>query len=143
MIYLDTSWLAKLYLDEGDSEAVRRAIEPASVVFVSTLAFVEFHAAIARRRREGSIPARALASLITRFRADWPARLHVPVSAEVVARAALLATAHPLRSLDAIHLASALLIGAGSPELPRFGAADVRLVAAARAEGLPICAILP
>ena len=58
------------------------------------------------------------------------------MSRDVVVRAAELVAAHPLRSLDALHLASALLVAKGAPEPFRFGAADERLLAAARAEGL-------
>jgi predicted nucleic acid-binding protein len=60
----------------------------------------------------------------------------VPVSPELLEFAGSLAAAE-LRSLDAIHLASALLIGA---ELTAFVAYDRRLQAAAEAERLPVVA---
>jgi uncharacterized protein len=136
VIYLDTSWLVKLYVDEGDAEAVRRVVDTDATVLVGDLSFVEFHAAVARRRRDGSLAPRAGTAVVSRFRREWADRGRVAVSRDVVARAADLVAAHPLRSLDALHLASALLIGTGAPEPLRFGAADERLLAAARAEGL-------
>ncbi len=136
MIYLDTSWLVKLYVDEGDSDAVRRVVDPDPMVLVSDLAFVEFHAAVARRRRDGSISPRAATGLVSRFRREWTDRGRIAVSHDVVVRAADLVATHPLRSLDALHLASALLVAKGAPEPLRFGAANARLLAAARAEGL-------
>lgn len=136
MIYLDTSWLVKLYVDEGDTEAVRRVVDADPTVLVSELAFVEFHAAVARRRRERSLAPRAATTVVSRFRREWTDRGRIAVSHDVVARAAELVAAHPLRSLDALHLASALLVAKGAPEPLRFGAADSRLLAAARAEGL-------
>ena len=136
MIYLDTSWLVKLYVDEGDADAVRGAVAADATVLVSELAFVEFHAAVARRRRDGSLAARAASGLVNRFRREWPDRGRIAVSHDVVVRASELVAAHPLRSLDALHLASALLVAKGAPEPLRFGAADERLLAAARAEGL-------
>jgi predicted nucleic acid-binding protein len=136
VIYLDTSWLVKLYVDEGDVAVVRRIIDGDPIVVVSDLSYVEFHSAVARRGRDGSLSARTASSLISRFRREWSDRSRVSVSHDVVARAADLVADHPLRSLDAIHLASALLVSMGAPEPLRFGAADERLLAAARAEGL-------
>ncbi len=137
MIYLDTSWLVKLYVDEGDTEAVRRVVDADPTVLVSELAFVEFHAAVARRRRERSHAPRAATTVVSRFRREWTDRGRIAVSHDVVARAAELVTAHPLRSLDALHLASALLVrqgGAGAAALrrPPIRASST----AARAEGL-------
>ncbi|MFY9341868.1 MAG: type II toxin-antitoxin system VapC family toxin [Planctomycetota bacterium] len=136
MIFLDTSWLVKLYVDEDDSLAVRKAIGGDADVVVSDLAYVEFHSAIARRRRERSLAARTAAALVARFRGDWTGRVRVAISPDVLHRAADLLNEHALRSADAVQLASALLIAAGAPEAPRFGTADGRLVAAATAEGL-------
>jgi len=136
VIYLDTSWLVKLYVDEGDAPVLRRIIDGDPLVVVSDLSYVEFHSAVARHGRDGSLAARTAASVVSRFRREWADRSRVPVSHDVVVRAAELVGAHPLRSLDALHLASALVVSAGSPEPLRFGAADDRLLAAARAEGL-------
>jgi uncharacterized protein len=137
VIYLDTSWLVKLYVDELDSAAVRKIVVASSDVVVSDLAYVEFHSAVARRRRERQLTARTASSLVARFRRDWPRRIRVAVSRDVLLRAANLSGKHPLRTLDALQLASALLLADGAPEVPRFGAADARLVAAAAANGLP------
>ena len=64
---------------------------------------------------------------------EWAAFNVIEVDQELVERATELALAHDLRSLDALHLASALV-------LPRedltVAAWDRRLHAAARAEGL-------
>jgi len=136
VIYLDTSWLVKLYVNEGDAESVRRIVDADPTVLVSELAFVEFHAAVARRRRERSLSSRQAAAILSRFLREWPDRGRVAVSTGVVAQAAGLVAVHPLRSLEALHLASALLVAKGAPEPLRFGAADRRLLAAAGAEGL-------
>jgi len=136
VIYLDTSWLVKLYVEEEDSAAVRKIVAADDDVLVSDLAYVEFHSAIERRRRERKLVPRAAAGLVTRFRDDWKKRDRLALSHDVVVRAAELVATHPLRSLDALHLASALIFAAGAPEKPQFGAKDARLVAAAKAEGL-------
>ena len=78
------------------------------------------------------------AQVNARFRREWAGRTRVAVSKEVVAHAAELVLIHPLRSLDAIQLASAIAVTTQAPEALRFGSGDARLVAAARAEGLSI-----
>lgn len=138
MIYLDTSWLVKLYVEESDSATIRALVDAEPLVIVSDMAFVEVHSAVLRRKRERRITARAAASVLAGFKKDWPQRYRVALSSDVLSRAAEVLAAHPLRTLDAVQLASALLVADGAPELPRFGAADARLVAAAAASGLPV-----
>ncbi len=136
MIYLDTSWLVKLYVDEGDAQAVRGLVDEEPFVFASDLAYVEMHAAVARRTREAAMDRSTANEALAGFRREWPELARVAVSRDILARAADLVALHPLRSLDAVHLASALLVATGAPEPLRFGSADERLLAAARAEGL-------
>ncbi len=143
MIFLDSSWLVKLYVDEIDSQAVRSVADSDPDVVVSDLAYVEFHSAMFRRRRERRITSRAASSIVTRFKKDWAQRVRVPVSRDVLLLAADVLAAHALRTLDAVQLASALLLAEGAPELPRFGAADERLIAAAAAAGLPTLSATP
>ncbi len=138
MIYLDTSWLVKLYVDEPDSERVRAIVDAQSPRIVGEIAWVEFHSAVERRRREGKLSAREATSLRARLRREWTAYTRVAVSRDVLTRAADLVARRPLRSLDALQIASALLVAKGAPTKPRFGAADARLRDAAEAEGLPI-----
>jgi predicted nucleic acid-binding protein len=91
-----------------------------------------------RRVREGSLdPARAETALVA-FNADLADWSRVPVDERVLLRAAELIGRHPLRSLDAIHLASALVIRDEAPTPVRFCSADIRLNAAAEAEGLSL-----
>ena len=141
MTYLDTSWLVKLYVDEPDAAAVRSLVAEGGPVLVSELSLVEFHAAVERRRREDLLTSASATGLTSRFRREWKDRYRVPVSRDVIERAKDLVSSHPLRSLDAVHLASALLAARDSPEPVRFGAADRRLVGAAKAEGLVTIAV--
>ena len=68
----------------------------------------------------------------------WASFERIPVADPVLDRAAALLRRHPLRSLDAIQLASAVLAAGETEEPLRFGSLDARLNAAARAEGLAI-----
>lgn len=138
MIYLDTSWLVKLYVNEPDSAAARTAVDGQPTLIVSELAYVEFHSVVARRRRDGSLTARAAGRLLADLEDGWPRYVRVPVSRDILTRAAGLLRAHSLRTLDALQLAAAMLVADGSPQTLTFGATDRRLRAAAAAAGLPL-----
>jgi len=56
ILFLDTSALAKLYIAEPGSEAMRRRISN-ELIAVSQLAYAEAHATFARRRREDLLTA--------------------------------------------------------------------------------------
>jgi uncharacterized protein with PIN domain len=77
ILYLDTSSLVKLYVEEPGSPAVHAEVDGSELVATSTVAYAEARAALARRRREGSLTAaehrKAKAGLDT----DWPRVLTV------------------------------------------------------------------
>ena len=51
-VYLDTSDLVKLYIDELHADAIGALVTEASVVVTSIIAYAEARATLARRRRE-------------------------------------------------------------------------------------------
>lgn len=121
MIYLDSSALLKLLVEEPESEALERWLQDhaGTPLVTSGLARVEVVRAV-RRHDDGLVPAaHALADQLDT----------VPVSPSVLQRAADLPGG--LRSLDAVHVASALVLGT-----PTVVAYDHRLLAAARDAGL-------
>lgn len=133
--FFDASALAKRYVAEKHSTEVQRWLEE-STPAVCRLSEVEITSALARRCREGVISVagrdRALAALDGDLRA-----VHVvELSPEVLkaARAALLR--HPLRSADAVQLASALILRERLRTQIAFLTFDERLGAAAEGEGL-------
>ncbi len=126
MIYLDSSALLKLLFEEEESAALQSWLsERAATGAVSSeLARVEVVRA-SRRLDQAVVP--AARTLLAQL--DL-----VPLRAAVLDRAA--EAGEPLlRTLDALHLASALSLGAG---LSAFCAYDSRLAAAAEAAGLPL-----
>lgn len=123
MIYLDSSALVKAVVDETESHAVR-SMMVGSVVTTSALSVVEVVRAVRSRDENHALAARMALS---------EAAL-IPIGDEILGRAALIAP-HSLRSLDAIHLASALLL---VDELEAFVAYDDRLLDAAAALGMPV-----
>lgn len=133
MRYFDTSTLVKRYVREKGSVRVRRLMM-SDTPATSRLSEVEVASALGRRAREGAFSTtdRALAALV----ADLPAIIVVELTLEVSARARMLLQRHPLRTGDAIQLASCLYLQQQLGEPIEIVSFDDRLTAAARREGL-------
>lgn len=135
-LFLDSSSLVKLYVDEPGSAAVADLVREASVVATSALAYPEIRAAFARRRRERTMTARELPLVRQQFEADWTTMLVLSIDNTLAQRAGALAEAHGLRGADAVHLASfERLLTSADDEDVRFSCADKRLNHAARQLG--------
>ncbi len=119
--YLDSSAIVKLVVREPESEALRRHLRLRQPLASSALARVEVARAVLHL---GSGALRAAADALSRI--DL-----IRVSDQVLAQAATLEPAE-IRSLDAVHLASASLLG---DSLARFVCYDHRLSRAAEARG--------
>lgn len=126
MIYLDSSAVLKLIFDEAESDVLQTWLtERARVPWVSSeLAKIEVVRAT-RRYSPGSVPtARAVVAQMNL----------VPIDSRATDLASEVGDPM-LRTLDAVHLASALLV---RDHLTAFVAYDLRLVAAAEAHGLTV-----
>ena len=135
VLYLDTSALLKAFIAEEGTAEARAWSQAADVQASSGIAAVEVASALARLSREGAIKG-AIAKAHAAFEAAWKDFAQVEVD-EVLGQAARLVSKHPLRSLDAIHLASALRIQSSGHNI-EFACFDDRLSAAARVEGLKL-----
>ncbi|MDP9474710.1 MAG: type II toxin-antitoxin system VapC family toxin [Actinomycetota bacterium] len=137
VLYLDTSALLKLYVEEEHSDVVGRAVSEADVVVVSEIADLEARAALARLYHEGRMSAEDLDRALGRLEGDLDAVGSVLYDADLARAAGELAREHgdpPLRAYDALHLASALeafrLLAEGAGDrAPRLLAFDRRLCA--------------
>jgi len=123
--YLDASAIVKLAVDEEGAQAMRAAIAGWSRLLTSRVGVIEARRAIARRARVTP----AIEAVLDRVEL-----LELDV---VVARHAAAVEPATIRTLDAIHLASAELI---RPELDAFVTYDDRLAEAARARGFRVIA---
>ena len=133
-LYLDTSSLLKLYVEEQGSLDVVDLVESADIVATLTLTYTEARSALARRRREGLLTARGLTHLRRLLDTEWPALLHIDVTAELCAQAGDLAERYRLRAYDSLHLAAfAELARLAGAEHVAFSSADVALNRAAKA----------
>jgi predicted nucleic acid-binding protein len=130
-VYVDSSALLKRALVEAESEALKASLKDhvrqGAALVSSSLAWVEVsrgvRACMARESKADvdHVSDRALSGVLER-----------PMSAEVIALARRLQPA-VLRSLDAIHLASAILL-----DVDVVVAYDQRLVEAARHHGMNV-----
>jgi predicted nucleic acid-binding protein len=133
ILYLDTSSLVKLYVEEPGSAEVHQLVEQAELVTTSVVAYAETRAALARRRRERSLTVAGHRRAKAALDADWPHLLTLGVGASISQSAGDLAEKQRLRGFDALHLASCLLVDREFPgEEVRFSSADRALAAAAR-----------
>ncbi|HEV7493328.1 type II toxin-antitoxin system VapC family toxin [Baekduia sp.] len=128
MIYLDSSALLKLLHEEAESAALADWLttQAGSPILSSELAKVEVVRACRRINPDALPEAKTLLAGLDL----------VPLTGAVIAEAADVGET-TLRSLDAIHLASALALRA---DLSTFVAYDRRLGAAASAAGLQLLA---
>jgi hypothetical protein len=123
LAYLDASAFIKLVLDEPESQAFEDASRPFEW---TSSAILEVEAAVGVRRRQ---PA-----LVDDVRALLGSVRLIEIDAQVRQVACSLPDPR-LRTLDAIHLATALSLG---ERCGAFFAYDDRLIAAARAHGLTV-----
>lgn len=135
-LYLDTSALVKLYVEEDGASLVRRHVAHARLVATATIAYVEARAAFARRRRDGSFSAAQHRRMIRDLESDWEHYLLLEVTEPLIREAADLAEAHGLGAYDAVHLASAQLLKRRLGGAVRFASWDADLERAAGREGL-------
>jgi predicted nucleic acid-binding protein len=110
IVYLDTSSLVKLYVEEDGSDEVRQLLSDAEAVATSGVAYPEARAAFARLRRERHLSPAAHRRIKAALDADWPRYVVVHVSDAVCLRAGGLAERLALRGFDAVHLASYLAL---------------------------------
>jgi len=131
LAYFDTSALVKNYIQEAGSTQVRELL--GTYEFVSSaIATIELHSAVRRRYQEGAVTRSNYNSILIRVKRDrlfW--QLVEPV-VPVLTKAEELVLAHAVRTLDAIHLASAIIIQESIGETLPFITADDRQLTAAR-----------
>jgi uncharacterized protein with PIN domain len=133
--YLESSFLLSWLFGEPEAARVRKAVDEAEVVVTSALTLLETERAIARAsaaRLLKEADAQRLRGLVARHRASW---ITMAITGDVLGRAARAFPVEPVRTIDAIHLATALSFAAAFPEL-RVLTHDRRIADNAIAMGL-------
>jgi uncharacterized protein len=113
MSYFDSAYIAKFYLDEPDSDAVRALAESLGGVCCSTFGQLEVASVFHRKWREGIFSDAAYKELTAQFDDDCAAGLWtwLPVSPALIDAACKAMPKLPkttfLRSADLLHIVSA------------------------------------
>jgi predicted nucleic acid-binding protein len=136
MLYWDTSALVKQFIDEpGTDQALSlRAHTPPHAT--ATIAYPETFSALRRRVRESELGESQYHAVVRRFLQEWSSYVRVNLDETVLTRSRTLLEQYPLRTLDAIHLASALELQDHLEEPSVLISADIQLLKAAAAERL-------
>jgi len=132
-VFLDTSAFAKRYVAEQGSDKVLAVCQQADSLVVSVICLPELISMLSRLVREKKLAKAAYRKLRGDAMADLADVDVCQITAEVLASVVSLLESHPLRAMDALHVASAL---ACRPDV--FVSADHRQLSAARKAGLKI-----
>ena len=136
--YLDTSALAKWYVNEARSDEFEAFLRQHPSAAISRLTVLEFRCLLARRRRAREIAPRLETAIFAAFEHDIRngfLTVHPLEDAHAVTAFDLLARlkTHPLRTLDALHLAVVMHLGNR-----QIATADRVLAGAAAALGVEV-----
>jgi predicted nucleic acid-binding protein len=126
-LYVDSSALLKLYFEEPDSSRAEDILASDLNWITGRLTSVEVRRNLAR-----ALVGSDLAAARRQFERDWANTAVVELTHEVCEAAAELAEVTGARSLDALHLGAAKVVGGGAFPFVTF---DLRQVQAARALG--------
>ncbi len=138
MRFWDSSAIIPLCLKEKTSEAMRRLMKEDENIVVWWTTRIECLSALSRRQREGVLPlgddAKAKA-VLSALAAAWS---EIQPTEAVRLRAERLLSIHPLRTADALQLASALIWAQEAPRGLGFVCLDQSLREGAFKEGFSI-----
>ncbi|MBI2899974.1 MAG: type II toxin-antitoxin system VapC family toxin [Planctomycetes bacterium] len=138
--YVDTSLLAMRYLAEADTSRFRRMMNAHRLV-TSAVTAVELRSVLVQRLAAGDITdtaCRAISARLTQDRDFWDT---IPVTDAVLAIAEDVVPRANVRTLDAVHIASAMVRrDAGLPALP-FLTRDAEQAQGARLLGFAVLGI--
>lgn len=138
IVYLDTSDLVKLYVEEIGSERIKGIIHTATVISTSKVAYAEARAAFARKQKDDGFSHKILQKIVEDFDRDWENYFVIEVTDGLIRLAGDIAQKHLLRGFDSIHLASAINLRRKIRAEVYFSSNDTKLNQAAEKEGITV-----
>jgi len=138
IVYLDTSSLVKLYVEEIDSEKIRNFAHNAAAVSTSKIAYAEARAAFARKQKEEEFSLKVLRKIVEDLNRDWESYFVIEITDGLIRFAGDIAGKYLLRGFDSIHLASAVHLKNKIRADIHFSSYDSRLNQSAEKEGIII-----
>ena len=141
LLYLDTSALVNIYVEERGSERMKELAlsDVGNRLAICSVAQVEFLSAIDRKRREGDLDDEAAKQVADLFDSHLRTKfIRRPVDDWTLNLASVMVPRHALRGYNAVQLAACLLLSDETRMDLTFVCADRRLLNAARSEGLSV-----
>ncbi len=138
MRFWDASAIVPLLVAEPQTRGLLDLLAPDPLMLVWWGTPVECTSAVARREREGALPARDAARALDRLRSIADEWQEVLPSGPVRSTAQRLLRVHPLRAADALQLAAAIVGAEHEPASLEVVCLDERLAEAAHREGFPV-----
>jgi predicted nucleic acid-binding protein len=138
IVYLDTSSLVKLYVEEIDSEKIRDVARNAAAISTARIAYAEARSAFARKQREDGFSLNILRKIVEDLNKDWESYFVIEITDGLIRFAGDIAERYLLRGFDAIHLASAVHLKNKINSEIYFSSYDTRLNQSAEREELVI-----
>ena len=130
-VFLDTSAFAKRYVSEQGSDKVFALCQRADSLVVSVICLTELISTLSRLVREKKLAKADYRKLKADATADLADIDICQFTSAVLASVTSLLESHPLRAMDALHVACAIAV---APD--KFVSADRRQLSAARKSGL-------
>ncbi|MCS7052805.1 MAG: type II toxin-antitoxin system VapC family toxin [Ignavibacterium sp.] len=131
--FFDSSAFAKRFVEEPGSDEVENLCRKASIIALSSICFPEIISALNRRLREKFITKKDYQLIKEKIFEEIEDLEIINIVPEVISTSVSLLEKNNLRTLDAIHIASAI---AWKSDL--FISADKRQIAAAKKSGLKV-----
>lgn len=116
-LYAETSAVLRWLFNESGGEAIRTLFATAQQVVSSRLTLIETRRVVHRAERDGRLSAAECADVLAVFAQAAATWAILEISDQVARRAEEGFPSEPVRTLDAIHLASALLLRQSFPAL--------------------------
>lgn len=136
IVYLDTSSLVKLYVEEIGSERIKDITSTASVISTSKIAYAEARSAFARKQKEDGFSIKILREIVEDLNRDWERYFVIEITDGLIRSAGGIAEKYLLRGFDSIHLASAISLRQRIRAEVYFSSNDTRLNQSAEKEGI-------
>lgn len=108
IVYIESSALAKQYLEEKQGKDVGDLLEKADAMATSMISRIEVSAALAKAVRKDWTTDENAKRALRKFHRQWTDIPVITVSEAIVEQADILAWDYALRGYDAVHLASAI-----------------------------------
>lgn len=139
--FFDTSALVKLYVQEAGTDRLLSLVENQSESQLAVLALssVEARSAIRRRERAGDIDPQTAEAILQDLREHLDILfVRQPLNDALIDLASDMVDRYGLRAYDAMQLAGCLVVASSASQAPTFVCSDLRLLEAARSEGLSV-----